>query len=243
MCFSAVYGKSKMEQNNKSLTKQLAIAVLVLILVTILSFGIRCIRFSALRANSIESSIIANIEDQSQQLFYANTELDHYPDELYTVDNEPEPEYDNTPDWYKQDLSDDYSEEYIDLGKYNKTVSLTKGDYDKSEGAKDLQRIPLSNYEDLYINEKGELWYVIEYPDGSVTKNQMQIYYTTGEISVVEDQGSQRIPLSYYEDLYITGDDELWYVIERSDGTTAKMQMQVDQTTGQIAVVDFFVPD
>ena len=164
----------------------------------------------------------------------------------YIVDNEPEPQYAEMSDRDKQELSDDYAKEYTDSGKYDKTVSMTKPNKDynnKSEGAKDLQRIPLSYYEDLYIKEEGKLWYVTEYPDGSVTKMQMQIDYTTGELTFVEDQGTQRIPLSYYEDFYITDEDELWYVNENPNGSVAKIQLQIDDMTGEIAIGEVFSSD
>ena len=105
-----------MRQNIKTLTKQLVIAAFILALVTVLSLGIRHVRFSAHRINTIDSSVVADLEDQSQtkQSFYASTEPDHYPAESYTVDTEPDPQYAEPPYWDEQELSDDYSEEYID---------------------------------------------------------------------------------------------------------------------------------
>ena len=110
----------------KSLTKQLAIAALILASVTILSFGIRHVRFSIYRANTIENSVIAEAgetitsarssnpeeKSQSKQNLGANaepdcyladsdtadTEPDYYPDDSYTVDVEPDPQHANASD-------------------------------------------------------------------------------------------------------------------------------------------------
>jgi hypothetical protein len=180
-----------MEQNIKPITKQLAIAIFMLALVIALSLGIRYVRFSVNLSNTTESPITANLEDQFQpeRPTYADTEPYHYPAEPYTIDYEPAPQYSEMPDRDEQKPSNDYVEEYTDLGKYDKTISVTwpyKDDNSKSEGTKDFQRIPLSYYEDLYINEEGKLWYVNENPNGSVDKMQLQIDEMTGVITVGE---------------------------------------------------------
>ena len=67
-----------MEHNMKPITRQLTIAALILASVTVLSFGIRQVRFSIYRAKNFDNSVIAeagettvsarssNRKDQSQ---------------------------------------------------------------------------------------------------------------------------------------------------------------------------------
>ncbi len=238
-----------MEQNFKPITKQLAIAALILSSVTVLSFGIRQVRFSAHRAKNIENTVIAgdgeftpsarpsNPENQSQpeQPLYVNAEPDSYSADSFTVDVEPDPQYANAPDLDEETPSEDYSE----------SKSL-KGDYAKAKG-KGLEKISLGDYEDLYRTGEGELWYVNKQPDGSTAKMQVQIDDTTGELIVVESgyyaksegsQGLRRISVGDREDLYLTGEGQVWYVGEQPDGSTAKMQLETDETTGEIDIVE-----
>jgi len=39
---------------------------------------------------------------------------------------------------------------------------ISIGDYAKSEGSKGLEKVSLSDYENLYITEEGKYWYVSE---------------------------------------------------------------------------------
>ncbi|MHC4242318.1 MAG: hypothetical protein ACYS3N_22710 [Planctomycetota bacterium] len=48
----------------------------------------------------------------------------------------------------------------------------------------------------------------------------------------------QKISLGDNDNLYITGNGETWYVSEDPDGQTIKMQVQIDETTGEMTVVD-----
>ena len=52
--------------------------------------------------------------------------------------------------------------------------SKFKDDYAKSKGSKGLQKISISEYENVYITDKGEHWYVAENPDGTITKTQLK---------------------------------------------------------------------
>ena len=93
-----------MEQNMKPITKQLVIAAFILTSVTVLSFGIRRVRLGAYRADTGESTPSAHptdTEDQSQpeQPLNANAKPDYYPDDSYTVDTEPDPQYADAWDW------------------------------------------------------------------------------------------------------------------------------------------------
>ena len=243
----------------KQITKQLAIAALILTSVTVLSFGIRHVRFSVHRAN-IKSPVIAdtgestpsarssNPEDQPQpeQLFGANAEPDYY----LTVDAEPDPQYANAPDWDEEAPPDDYSKAHTDSGKQGKAVSKAKsfkGDCAKSTGKKGLEKISLGDNEKLYITGKGELWYVNKQPEGKAVKMQVQIDNNTGEMNIVGggnyarsegSQGLQRISVGNREDLYLTGEGQVWYVSEQPDGSTAKMQLQTENFDGEINIVD-----
>lgn len=192
----------------KPITKQLAIAAFILALVTAASLAIRQLRFSTYRAQTVESPVIAGADPQ------------------YASASEPD----------EQEPSEDYSE-----------AKPSKGDYAKSEGSKGLEKISLGDNENLYITREGELWYVSEEPDGKTAKMQVQIDDTTGEMTIVGSgdyaksegsQGLQGIPLGDYEDLYITGEGELWYVSEQPNGSAAKRQVQIDDSTGEITVID-----
>jgi hypothetical protein len=232
-----------MEHNMKPITKQLAIAALILTSVAVLSLGIRQVRFSTHRANTIGSPVISDTgestpsarpsdpEDQPQpeQPLHANAEPDHYPADSHTVDDEPDPQHANASE-------DDHSE-----------AKSFKGNYAKSKGTKDLEKISLGDHENLYITGEGELWYVSEQPDGSTVKMQLYTENVNGEITIVGivdsgksegSKGIERISMGDYEDLYITGDGELWYVSEQPDGSGTKTQVLIDDTTGEITVVD-----
>ena len=54
-----------------------------------------------------------------------------------------------------------------------------------------------------------------------------------------KSKGLEKISMGDNENLYITGKGELWYVGKGSDGKTFKMQMQIDETTGEMTVVDW----
>ncbi|MBC8470436.1 MAG: hypothetical protein H8D56_13275 [Planctomycetes bacterium] len=51
-------------------------------------------------------------------------------------------------------------------------------------------------------------------------------------------KGLQKISMGDNENLYITGEGKLWYVSEGPDGKTTKMQVQINETTGEMTVVD-----
>jgi hypothetical protein len=249
-----------MKHNIKPITKQLAISVLFLISVTVLSFGIREIRFSIHRLKTAESNIVDTGEktsvnssntkekSQSERSFWAGDEPDYYPDDSYiagaekddyssdsyTVDVEPDPQYVKAPGSKKKALLEDYS-----------SAKSLKGEYAKAEGKNGLQKISLGDNENIYITEKGEAWYVSKEADGSTTKMQVQMD-NTGEMTVVRggnyaksggSQGLQRISLSDREDLYLTGEGETWYVSEEADGSTTKVQLEED-VDGELNIVD-----
>ena len=52
-------------------------------------------------------------------------------------------------------------------------------------------------------------------------------------------KGLEKISMGDNENLYITGEGELWYVSKGPDGKTTKMQVQIDDATGEMTVVDW----
>jgi len=234
----------------KPITKQLLIAAIILTLVTALSFGIRQVRLAAYRADTIEpipSARSSDTEDQHQldKSLNADAEPDYYPDDSYTVDDEPDSQYADAPDSDEQAAS----EENTDSVKYDKSVSKTKSfkaGYAKSVGKNGLQQISLGDNENIFITKEGEAWYVSKEPNGKTSKMQVQVDNITGEITPVSggyygksegSQGLQRVPMGEFENIYITGEGELWYTSDQPDGSSAKVQLEED-ITGEINIVD-----
>jgi len=52
-------------------------------------------------------------------------------------------------------------------------------------------------------------------------------------------KGLEKISMGDNEDLYITGEGKLWYVSKGPDDKTTKMQVQIDDATGEMTVVDW----
>ncbi len=211
----------------KPITKHLLKAAFILALVTVASFSIRQIRFSANRAKTIESPVIAEAEP------------DHYPTDSHTVVAEPEPQYDDALELDEEVVLEDYSE----------TKSI-KGDSAKSKGSKGLEKISMGDNENLYITGEGELWYTGKGPDGKPFKMQVQIDETTGEMTVVDwgdyaksdgSEGPQRISMGDNDNLYITQEGELWYTSEQGSGS--KAHVEIDDTTGEITIIEQFSGD
>jgi len=200
----------------KAIAKQLIIAVFILALVTVASLGIRQVRFSANRANIVESPV--NAEAEPGPLAAGSD----------TVDAEPEPRYTDAPESEEEVPSKDYSEAKQSKGDYAKT---------KGTGSKGLEKISLGENENLYITAKGETWYVGKDPDGKTTKMRVQIDEATGEMTVVERAGKseapQRISMGDGYDMYITEEGQTWYVTEGS-----KSRVEIDETTGEITVLE-----
>jgi len=246
-----------MEHNIKPITKQLTIAVLILTSVTVLSFGIRQVRFSIHRAKTAGNPVVAGTgertsvrsssteeKSRSERSFWANDEPDYYLADSYTAKAEQD-EYSG--DSYTEDIEPD--PEYAKVSQSNKKAASKaksfKGGYAKSEGKKDLEKISLSDNENLYRTEKGELWYVSKEADGSTTKMQVKVD-DRGDMTIVGggnyaksggSQSPQRISVSDREDLYLTNEGETWYVSEQPDGSTAKVQLEED-IDGEINIVD-----
>jgi hypothetical protein len=207
----------------KAIAKHLVKSIFILAIVTVVSLGIRQVRFSVHRARTVESPVIAEVEP------------DPLPAEPETVDTEPKPQYVEAPEPDEEVIPEDYSE-----------TKPSKSDYAKAKGSKGLEKISLGDNEDLYVTGEGELWYVSKQPDGSVVKMQVHIDQTNGEMNVVDiasgkSQGSQsleKISMSDYEDLYITGEGDLWYVSRQPDGSTTKNQALIDEATGEMVIID-----
>jgi hypothetical protein len=206
-----------MEQNMKPITKHLVKSAFILALVTVASLGIRQARFSIYRARTVESPVIAE------------TELANNPADSHTVDDEPEPQYADAPEPDEEVPSEGHSE-----------TKPFKGDYAKSKGSKGLEKISISDNDNLYITGKGELWYVSKGPDGSITKMQVHIDETTGEMNVIDigggkSGGPEPIPMGDGYNMYITEEGPTWYV-----GDGSKARVEVDDNTGEITVIEQF---
>jgi len=209
-----------MEQNTRPITRQLAIVVVILTSVAVFSLGIRQARRSDHQAEPIEGFVTSDggqsgLEDRPR------------PEQLLGLD--------------ALDLS---KRERDDSGSSGEAVPITKPL--KAEGSKGLQKISLGDGEDLYITADGQLWSVSRQPDGSIVKMQVHIDETTGEMTIMNigggksdgSQGLQKISIGDNEDLYITAEGQLWSVSKQPDGSVTKMQVQIDETTGEMTVVD-----
>jgi hypothetical protein len=225
----------------KPITKQLTIATFILASVTVLSFGIRHVRFSVYRADIVESTPSvrpSDLKDQSQPEKHLDVkaESEYYWEDSYIADTEPDPQDTKESFWDEQALADEYAEAKTDSGKKDKAAFKTKSfksSYVKSGGKKGPQEISLGDNANIYITEKGEAWFVSEQPDGKTTKMQVQIDGYTGDFIAVGDgysskQGPQRISMSDSEDIYLTDEGEAWYVSEEPDGPDIKVQLQPD---------------
>ena len=174
-------------------TQQILIAAVVLAAVTALSFGIKQIRISAHRAR-IAKEPVSNAAASEQYSAKGpagsarSTQIHDVPLEqdqqdagatadsagaFAEADGEGGSEQpDNQPDSQK------HSGEHADVASMGKSFkgdyAKFKGGYAKYEGSKGLQKISVSEHENIYITDKGERWYVAENPDGTTTKTQMQ---------------------------------------------------------------------
>jgi hypothetical protein len=212
-------GKYQIELNMKPITKQLIIGAFILVLVTVTSLGIRHVRFSIHRARTVESPVIADLKPENN------------PAGSHIIDPEPEPQYVDARELDEEVPPEDYSE-----------AKPSKSDYAKARGKKGLEKISLGENENLYIKD-GDLWYVSEQPDGSVTKMQVQIDQTTGELNVIDisggkSQGSQPVPMGDGYNIYITDEGQTWYV-----GDDSKSRVEVDDTTGEITILEQYGDD
>ena len=200
----------------KPIAKQLIIAVFILALVTVASLGIRRIRFSAGRAKTVESPVVAE------------TERDTLPAEPDTVDPEPEPQYAEVPEPEEEVPSEEYAK-----------AKPSKSDYAKAKG---LQEISWGENENLYVTAKGETWYVGKGPDGKITKSRVEIDQATGEITAVESAGKsgglKGISMGGSDNIYITDEGQTWYVTEGS-----KSRVEIDDNTGEVTVLEQYGGD
>ena len=213
----------------KPMIKQLVIAVLVLTFVTVVSLGIRQVRFSVHRAKTIESPVTADPEPAA------------YPADSRTV--EPEPQYADAPDWDSAaEPEPQPADASVSVKEAPSEAKSFKSNYAKSKGPKGLEKISLGDDENLYRTAEGQLWYVSKLPDGKTVKMQVYMDDTTGEMTLVDaksggSKGLEKVSLSDYENLYITKEGEQWYVSEQPDGSVSKSQVQIDDTTGEVTIL------
>jgi hypothetical protein len=206
----------------KLITIHLVKSVFILAMVTVASFGVRHVRFSVHRAGTIKSPVNAEVESENNpaDLNKVVAELDQRKDFASERDNEMPPE--------------DNSELNPEQDKDIKAVSRTK----LSKGSKGFEKISMGDNDNLYITKEGELWYVSKQPDGSVTKMQVQIDQTTGEMNIINIAGGksevpQLIPMGDGYNIYVTDEGQTWYV-----GGGSKSRVEVDDATGEITILE-----
>lgn len=221
-----------MKAYTKSLIKQLTIAAIFLSLVTVLSFGIRYIRFSFHRTNTIEKTVVTNIESSEPETFEIEPEPEDVDTLDATVENEPEPSLPTVP---------------VSSKEISSKAKSFKDNQTKSKNSNDLEKISLSDYENLYITKEGQLWYVSEDSDGKTVKMQVHIDDATGEIIVIDAKsgGSQnldKISLGDSANMYITESGEQWYVSDNPDGSSSKARVEIDGT-GEITILEEYSDD
>ena len=93
---------------------------------------------------------------------------------------------------------------------------------------------------DSIVTEPDAQYADILKPDGEVpSEDYSEAKPAEGDyIKAKGSKGLQKISMGDNENLYITGEGELWYVSEGTDGKTTKMQVQIDETTGEMTIVD-----
>ncbi len=217
------------ESDMRALAKQLIIGAFILALVTVASLGIRRIRFSIHRTDVIESPVIAEAGPDS------------IPAEPDTVVIEAEPEYVEVTEPDEEAPLEEDSEVKPSKGDYAKATSYKK-DLAKFK-SRGLEQIPLGENENLYRTKTGELWHVSKQPDGKTVKMQVHLDDATGEITVIDaksggSQNLEKVSLGDYDNLYITESGEQWYVSDNPDGSSSKSRIQIDDTTGEITVLE-----
>ena len=190
----------------KPMTKQLTTGALILASVTVLSFGIRQVRFSLHRArhaasapataypaspplagDSGQSSVNKHSGDNArrEQALDALAEQAYRPSDSNALQAETYQEHANASGW--EAWADDRLAPRPESGERADSVPMDKsfkGDDAKSKGSNGLQKISLGAYENIYITGTGEHWYVSKQPDGTTTKMQLQVEDRDGEVVI-----------------------------------------------------------
>ena len=177
----------------RPMTKQLTTGALILASVTVLSLGIRQVRFSLYRARQAASALTTaypvspagapgkssadtHSDDDARrgQALDALAKQDHRPSSSDTLQTETNPEHASTSG--QDAIAAD--EPGPDPGEHADSVSLDKSskcDDAKSKGSNGLQKISLNATESIYVTEAGEHWYVSTQPDGATTKMRFEV--------------------------------------------------------------------
>ena len=201
----------------KQMTKQLIMAAIVLSSVTVLSFGIRRVRLSVHRARNAKGPVSNGAASQQYSAYEPvgsarNTQPHDRLDVPLEQNQQPADPMTDSQEAFAEahdgggrEQADDQFDAYEHSGKRADIVSIDKsfkadyskfkGDYAKSKGSKGLQKISVGAYENLYITDKGEHWYVTQHPDGTTTKMQLQEIdgqlQPAGEANVYPSQGGK----------------------------------------------------
>jgi len=215
-------GKEKLSRRN-FIRNTILTAVVVLVPVTALSFGIRHVRVSIHRARSAASAqgpvsngagpgkyspykaVVSGENTQRQNQLDVPLEQDQQGADSEAADamtdSQDAGESDKAAASADRSDAQEHSGEYADVvftgkafkGDYSKfkgDYAKLKGDYAKSKGSKGFQKISIGEYENVYITDKGEHWYVTELPDGTITK--MQLQEIDGELQPVSKENVYR---------------------------------------------------
>ena len=191
-------------------------AAVVLVPVTVLSFGIRHVRVSIYRVRNAASAQgpVSNGAGPGKYSAYKavvsgeNTQRQNrldFPLEQYQQDGDSEAadamaDSQDAGEFEQAAASAERSDAWEHPGKRADVVftgkafkgdySKFKGDYAKDKGSKGFQKISIGEYENVYITDKGEHWYVTELPDGSTTK--MQLQEVDGELQPIGKENVYR---------------------------------------------------
>jgi len=200
--------------------QQILTAAVVLVSVTVLSFGIRQVRMSihrariAANAQGPVSNGVGSEQHSTNEPAVAgkNTQMLDVTLEQDQQSAEDMPESQEALAEADDEEGSEQSDGHENQGKHADTVSMgksfkpdyakskagyvkSKGDYAKYEGSKGLRKISVSAHENIYITDKGERWYVAENPDGTITKMQLQEIdgelQPVGETNVYQSDGGK----------------------------------------------------
>lgn len=194
-------------------TQQVLTAAVVLVSVTVLSFGIRQVRVSVHRARVAKKPVSneAVSEEYSADEFVSsarNTQPQNQLDAPLEQDQQPT---DSDTEEAMTDSQDAFAEahdrdrpnpddyKYDKKKHWDKSVDFKLKEYSKKIGdyKEKVEYVPtkLSETETLYTGKPGEFWYVRKLPNGETTKQQMQEIdgelQPVGETNVYPGQGGK----------------------------------------------------
>ena len=116
----------------------------------------------------------------------------------------------------------------------------TESDYYPEDSyTADTESVP-QDTEESFWDEQELAGVYVEAKTGSGKKDKgfKKVKLFKGDYAKVKDsKGLKKISLSDHENLFLTKEGEYWYVSEQPDGSTTKMQVQIDDDTGELTAV------